>query len=56
MIDLAALELSFVGFWDCCFFSNSNKYSGIIVEDKEGNIKNLSYFELHTMMKDLNNG
>lgn len=54
-INLSDLGLKFVGFWDSCFFVKNSKYHGLIVEDKDGNIKNLSYFELSEMMKGLNN-
>ena len=51
MINLALLNLKFLGYWDKCFFTDNTKDSGLIVEDKEGNIKNLSWFELKKMMK-----
>lgn len=51
MIDLELLGLKFIGFWDGCYFGNDSRYSGLIVEDKDGNEHSYSYFELHKMMK-----
>lgn len=46
---LEALGLKFCGYWDRCFFVNNTKESGLIVEDKDGNRKYLSYFELNRL-------
>lgn len=51
MIDLEKLGLKVVGFWDSCFFCQDSKYSGVIVEDKNGERKTLSYFELNKIEK-----
>lgn len=51
MINLAELNLKFVGYWDRCFFANNSKDSGLIVEDQDGNVKYLSWFELKKVMK-----
>lgn len=51
MINLAELNLKFIGYWDRCFFTDNNNNSGLIVEDKDGVVKNLSWLELKKMMK-----
>lgn len=51
MINLEELNLTFLGYWDRCFLTNNTKDSGLIVKDKLGNIKHLSWFELNKMMK-----
>lgn len=53
MIDLIALGLTFVGFWDRCFFSNQAANSGIIVKDQTGAEHSYTYAELYNMMKKL---
>lgn len=51
MIDLKKLNLKFIGYWDCCFFTNNTKDSGLIVEDKEGRQQALSWYQLNKLMK-----
>lgn len=46
MNDLERLGFKFCGFWDRCFFTAPSKESGIIVEDKDGNKRCLSWFEI----------
>ena len=53
MIDLIALGLTFVGFWDRCFFSNQAANSGITVKDQTGAEHSYTYAELYNMMKKL---
>ena len=51
MINLEELNLKFLGYWDRCFFTDNTKDRGLIVKDKAGNIKYLSWFELKKMME-----
>lgn len=51
MNDIEKLGFEICGFWDRCFFNLSTKESGLIVKNKEGNIKNLSWFEIKKMIK-----
>lgn len=53
MIDLQKLGLTFVGFWDRCFFTNQAANSGITVKDQNGAEHAYSYAQLYNMMKKL---
>lgn len=50
MNDLEKLGLEFCGFWDRCFFTLSTQESGLIVKDKFGNQKYLSWFDIKKMI------
>lgn len=52
MIEFKVLKennLEIVGFWDSVFYSNRKNNSGIVVQDKDGNKKCLSWEDLKKM-------